>query len=51
MNTGAVMVDGEGKVVQRGSGEIPIEQFDAAVQSLANASGGAASTTAPAGAG
>jgi cytochrome c biogenesis protein CcmG/thiol:disulfide interchange protein DsbE len=39
-----VMADGQGKVVQRGSGEIPIDQFDQAVQSLASSSG--SSTTA-----
>lgn len=38
-----VMVDGDGKVVQRGSGEVPIADFDAAVQQLA---GSAAPTTA-----
>lgn len=34
-----VMVDGAGRVVQRGSGEVPIEEFDAAVQRLASSSG------------
>lgn len=43
-----VMADGEGKVVQRGSGEVAIEDFDAAVQALA-AGGAAPSTTAVAG--
>jgi thiol-disulfide isomerase/thioredoxin len=33
-----VMVGADGKVVQRGSGEIPIEQFDAAVQQLTGSS-------------
>jgi len=44
-----VLVDGQGKVVQRGSGEAAIEDVDKAVQNLA-AVGGAAtpSTTAPA---
>jgi cytochrome c biogenesis protein CcmG/thiol:disulfide interchange protein DsbE len=41
-----VMADGEGKVVQRGSGEVAIEDFDAAVQSLA--AGATPSTTAAA---
>jgi cytochrome c biogenesis protein CcmG, thiol:disulfide interchange protein DsbE len=42
-----VMADGQGKVVQRGSGEIPIGDFDKAVQSLA-ATAGAPGTTASA---
>jgi thiol-disulfide isomerase/thioredoxin len=32
-----VLVDGEGNVVQRGSGELPVEDFDAAVQGLVTA--------------
>ena len=41
-----VFVGADGKVVQRGSGEVPIEQFAAAVAQLSGS--GAAATTAPA---
>ena len=34
-----VLADGQGKVVQRGSGEIPIDEFDQAVQGLVASSG------------
>jgi len=39
-----VFVGADGKVVQRGSGEVPMDQFEAAVQQL-SASGGAATTS------
>lgn len=35
-----LFVDGDGKVVQRGSGELPVEDFDAAVRQLAGTSAG-----------
>ncbi len=44
-----VMVDADGRVVQRGSGEVPIDQLDAALQALAGPAG--TSTTTPATAG
>jgi len=40
-----VMIDGEGKVFQRGSGELPIEEFDARVNDLASTSAAAESAT------
>ncbi|MFZ4517398.1 MAG: TlpA family protein disulfide reductase [Microthrixaceae bacterium] len=44
-----VMVDADGKVVQRGSGEVPIEQLDAALQALAGGTSSGTPTTANAG--
>jgi cytochrome c biogenesis protein CcmG/thiol:disulfide interchange protein DsbE len=41
-----VMANGQGKVVQRGSGEIPIADFEKAVDSLAATAGSGSTTTA-----
>jgi hypothetical protein len=42
-----VLTDAEGRVVQRGSGKIPIEQLETAVNAL-TATSGAPSTNVPA---
>ncbi len=43
-----VMTDAKGKVVQRGSGEVPIEQFETAVNALIGDSAAAQASTPPA---